>query len=87
MQRSKALERLIEAQAAYDREISASRGDYPSCVRCGLPVKVNRDSYDVFEKMHYLCFHLEFEHGDADPDEFCGVPGCQWDRNSFKQES
>src|SRR5689334_15213558 len=23
-----------------------------------------------------LCFHLEFEHGDSDPDEGCGVPGC-----------
>ena len=26
--------------------------------------------------MHYLCFHMEFEHGDHDPDEGCGVPGC-----------
>jgi hypothetical protein len=50
--------------------------DPPICVRCNLPVSVNREMYDVFERMHYLCFHMEFEHGDADPDEGCGVPGC-----------
>jgi hypothetical protein len=50
--------------------------DAPSCARCGRPVVVNRESYDVFERMHYLCFHMEFEHGDHDPDEGCGVPGC-----------
>lgn len=50
----------------------------PRCVRCGTPVRVNKDRYDVFERMHYLCFHLEFEHGDYDPDEFCYVPGCHW---------
>jgi hypothetical protein len=33
---------------------------------------------DVFEKMHFLCFHLEFEHGDYDPDEPCSDPGCFW---------
>lgn len=33
--------------------------------------------YDVFERMHYLCFHMEFEHGDdRDPDVDCGIPGC-----------
>jgi hypothetical protein len=37
---------------------------------------VNRESYDVLERMHFLCFHLEFEHGDHDPDEGCDVPGC-----------
>jgi hypothetical protein len=37
---------------------------------------VNRESYDVFERMHFLCFHLEFEHGDHDPDQGCDVPGC-----------
>jgi hypothetical protein len=50
--------------------------DAPLCVRCGLPVVVNRDWYDVFERMHFLCFHMEFEHGDHDPDEGCDVPGC-----------
>ncbi|HWE64268.1 MAG TPA: hypothetical protein VHB98_21360 [Chloroflexota bacterium] len=44
---------------------------YPICVRCKEPVIANRDRYEVFEKMHYLCFHLTFEHnayGDFDPD-------------------
>jgi hypothetical protein len=51
--------------------------DEPSpCVRCGRPVVVNREWYDVFERMHWLCFHLEFEHGDHDPDEGCGDPSC-----------
>jgi hypothetical protein len=47
------------------------------CRRCDEPVTVNAESYDVFEGMHWLCFHLEFEH-QADPDEPCGDPGCPW---------
>jgi hypothetical protein len=39
-------------------------------------VTVSREQYDVFERMHYLCFHMEFEHDPHDPDEDCGVPGC-----------
>lgn len=49
------------------------------CRRCGRPVQVNRSHYDVFEQMHYVCFHYEFEHDafiDGDPDGDCGVPGC-----------
>jgi hypothetical protein len=45
----------------------------PLCARCGRPVAVNREWYDVFERMHWVCFHLEFEHG---PDEGCGDPSC-----------
>ena len=41
---------------------------------------VNRDNYEAFEGMHYVCFHYEFEHDvsnpGTDPDEDCGVPGC-----------
>ncbi|MGH8921105.1 MAG: DUF7660 family protein, partial [Actinomycetes bacterium] len=36
--------------------------------------------YETFERMHYVCFHYEFEHDltdmNADPDEDCGAPGC-----------
>ena len=43
-------------------------------------MRASRDHYETFERMHYMCFHYEFEHGsadaDADPDEDCGVPGC-----------
>lgn len=47
------------------------------CEKCSKPVDVNREQYDVFEKMHWLCFHLEFEH-DGDPDQACGDPNCPW---------
>jgi hypothetical protein len=54
--------------------------EYPICVRCNQPVKVAKDQYEVFERMHWLCFHLEFEHGDYDPDEPCEDPSCPWNR-------
>lgn len=38
---------------------------------------MNHDAYDVFEGMHWLCFHLEFEHG-GDPDKACADPACPW---------
>lgn len=50
----------------------------PVCRRCDREVRVSRDSYEVFERMHYICFHLEFEHDPADPDERCADPGCPW---------
>jgi hypothetical protein len=51
-----------------------------ACRRCGRPVRLGRDNYEIFERMHYVCFHYEFEHNmteaQADPDEDCGVAGC-----------
>jgi hypothetical protein len=47
------------------------------CKRCHQPVTVHAESYDVFEQMHWLCFHLEFEH-QGDPDKACGDPSCPW---------
>jgi hypothetical protein len=47
------------------------------CKRCNLPVIENADQYEVFESMHWLCFHLEFEH-EGDPDVACGDPSCPW---------
>lgn len=49
--------------------------DRKLCSRCGEPVVVRVDDYDLFEKMHWLCFHLEFEH-HSDPDEPCQDPSC-----------
>ena len=46
----------------------------PDCVRCGRPVAT--EHYELFERMHYVCFHYEFEHGDLDVDEECGAGGC-----------
>ena len=53
----------------------------PICVRCGREVRVNRDSYGIFERMHYVCFHYEFEHDPYDPDEECEAGGCPSSRN------
>ena len=52
--------------------------DEARCARCGRPVVRNKDSYETFEQMHWLCFHYEFEHfnGEGDPDEACGDPSC-----------
>jgi hypothetical protein len=49
-----------------------------ACRRCGLRIEFNAETADVFEGMHWLCFHLEFEH-DADPDVRCSdFAGCPW---------
>ena len=38
---------------------------------------VHASAYEVFERMHWLCFHLEFEH-NGDPDAPCHDPSCPW---------
>ncbi len=47
------------------------------CKRCNKPVVVSAEQYDLFEQMHWLCFHLEFEH-EGDPDTPCQDPSCPW---------
>jgi hypothetical protein len=32
------------------------------CSRCHLPVIENAANYDIFERMHFVCFHYEWEH-------------------------
>jgi hypothetical protein len=51
--------------------------DAPTCTRCGFPVTVNRENYELFDRMHWLCFHLQFEH-NADVDAPCSDPSCPW---------
>lgn len=48
------------------------------CVRCGVPVERNAEQYESFERMHWVCFHYEFEHHgrSPDPDVACQDPGC-----------
>jgi hypothetical protein len=50
----------------------------PLCQRCHRPVVRNRDYYETYERMHWACFHYEFEHeaGAGDPDVACGDPCC-----------
>jgi hypothetical protein len=47
------------------------------CVHCDKPVEKYSDDYEVFEQMHWLCFHLVFEH-EGDPDVACNDPSCPW---------
>lgn len=59
--------------------------DQKICKRCGKPVTVYADDFDLFEQMHWLCFHLEFEH-EGDPDEPCGDPSCpRWQIEVFRE--
>lgn len=53
------------------------------CIRCHVAVVANWDHYETFERMHWSCFHYEFEHPSSsddpranDPDVACGDPGC-----------
>jgi ferredoxin len=51
------------------------------CVRCGRPVIREAERFEVFEQMHWTCFHYEFEHqaagsADDDPDIACKDPVC-----------
>lgn len=47
-----------------------------TCLRCHRPVDVEADNYEVYERMHYVCFHYEYEHDPVDVDEECGAGGC-----------
>src|SRR5689334_16382483 len=47
----------------------------PICRRCDQPVVAFVADYEVFERMHYTCFHFEFEH-HGDPDIECSAGGC-----------
>lgn len=56
------------------------------CRLCGRPVVVNREYYDVFEGMHWLCFHIVFEY-EGDPDEPCGDPSCpRWHEEVYREK-
>ena len=61
--------------AGHDQQVT-SEAELPDCARCGRPVRVSRGQYETFERMHYVCFHYEFEHDPFDPDEECNAGGC-----------
>lgn len=46
-----------------------------TCRRCDRPLLL-RCEHEVQERMHYLCFHMEFEHLPLDAKEPCEAPGC-----------
>ena len=50
-----------------------------TCMRCGEQVESSREDYEVFERMHWDCFHYAYEHdlnGGVAESEDCGQPGC-----------
>ena len=54
----------------------AHTSESTSCRRCGRPIQGDSALHaDIFEGMHRLCFHLEYEH-PGDPDLPCEDPGC-----------
>lgn len=55
-----------------------SRKGHMLCQKCGKPVILNAANYETFERMHWVCFHLEYEHGTFDPDQPCDDPSCFW---------
>ena len=46
------------------------------CRKCGKAInKFKRDSETLFEGMHWLCFHFEYEH-EGEPDSACADFSC-----------
>jgi len=76
--RARELRRRDKERADATKGIATPASDV--CKRCGRAILVNPAvSADVLEGMHWLCFHLEFEHGETDPDLPCSdFTGCPW---------
>jgi hypothetical protein len=48
-------------------------------MRSGEPVETSEEDYNLFERMHWDCFHYAYEHdlhGVVPETEDCGQPGC-----------
>lgn len=72
------LARALRAPSSRDSPDTPANGA-PKCKRCGRQIVVDPElSAGALEGMHWLCFHLEYEH-DTDPDVPCGdIAGCPW---------
>lgn len=64
-----------EIDRVVDEALEALVAPSQVCRACGAP-SASPYFTSVFERMHYVCFHLEFEHGDVDRDQTCGLAGC-----------
>jgi hypothetical protein len=64
--------------AAAADEWDADIASFPEamCARCGKPVIRSLDRYDELERMHWVCFHYEFEHAKPDADMPCHDARC-----------
>ncbi len=46
------------------------------CRKCGKEIaRFKDDALEIFEGMHWLCFHFEYEH-EGEPDEACSDFSC-----------
>ncbi len=91
-ERLKAFRHVRDEIGAWVDKTFGERGDLrlrdeaPLCVRCQKPVVARRSEYETFERMHWLCFHLEYEHA-GDPDEPCEDPSCPlWHIQVFRRK-
>ena len=57
------------------------------CRRCGEPVITYSNEYEVFEGMHWICFHFEFEHDAKEPDMACSDPACPMHKFDIYEQS
>jgi hypothetical protein len=46
------------------------------CRRCHQRVAEGGRDFEVFEQMHWACFHFEFEHDDRPEGRTCADPSC-----------
>ncbi|MCG8921998.1 hypothetical protein [Lentzea sp. CC55] len=54
--------------------------DEQTCQRCGEAVELEKEDFELFERMHPDCFHFAFEHDLNWPgiteQENCGDEAC-----------
>lgn len=67
---------LDRVDALLDAFLERLTSPTSTCRACGGRVLVTARWFEVFERMHYGCFHYAFEHGDFDRDEECTLDGC-----------
>lgn len=56
------------------------------CRRCGRAITAHPELAETFEGMHWLCFHLEYEHA-GDPDVPCADASCPWRQIEFYRQA
>lgn len=66
---------IAEIDRVVDEALEALVAPSQVCRACGA-LSTSPDFTAVFERMHYVCFHFEFEHGNVDRDQTCGLAGC-----------
>jgi hypothetical protein len=57
-------------------------GENPNLSSMWQTIVINAFHCEVFEGMHWVCLHLEYEHLNHDADEPCDDPSCFWKRSA-----